>query len=131
MAADSAGRSGLVRNDSRRAQLALSLGELGSLRSSTSSAPPMVSTLPSLSSCKAAGGLAAMGWLAAPRACSAAVRSPHRGWIRFERVYDGPVEDLWALWTTKVNRYYYACGCASGAKGLLWMTEGVCLLRAP
>jgi uncharacterized protein YndB with AHSA1/START domain len=21
--------------------------------------------------------------------------------IRFERVYDGPVEDLWALWTTK------------------------------
>ena len=21
--------------------------------------------------------------------------------IRFERVYDGPVDDLWALWTTK------------------------------
>jgi uncharacterized protein YndB with AHSA1/START domain len=23
--------------------------------------------------------------------------------IRFERVYDGPVEDLWALWTTKAG----------------------------
>ena len=31
----------------------------------------------------------------------APVREPEPRRIRFERVYDGPVEDLWALWTTK------------------------------
>lgn len=25
----------------------------------------------------------------------------NRKWIRFERTYDGPVDDLWDLWTTK------------------------------
>ena len=29
------------------------------------------------------------------------VSEPEPRPIRFERVYDGPVEDLWALWTTK------------------------------
>jgi uncharacterized protein YndB with AHSA1/START domain len=29
------------------------------------------------------------------------VSQPEPRPIRFERVYDGPVEDLWALWTTK------------------------------
>jgi uncharacterized protein YndB with AHSA1/START domain len=29
------------------------------------------------------------------------VSKPEPRPIRFERVYDGPVEDLWALWTTK------------------------------
>jgi len=29
------------------------------------------------------------------------VDKPEHRPIRFERVYDGPVEDLWALWTTK------------------------------
>jgi uncharacterized protein YndB with AHSA1/START domain len=29
------------------------------------------------------------------------VGKPEARRLRFERVYDGPVEDLWALWTTK------------------------------
>jgi len=38
--------------------------------------------------------------------------------IRFERVFDGPVEDLWALWTTK--------------EGLeAWFAPGGCSLEAP
>ena len=38
--------------------------------------------------------------------------------IRFERVYDGPVEDLWALWTTK--------------EGLeAWWAPGGCRLEVP
>ena len=33
--------------------------------------------------------------------------------IRFERVYDGPVEDLWALWTTKegFEKWFAPEGC--------------------
>jgi uncharacterized protein YndB with AHSA1/START domain len=33
--------------------------------------------------------------------------------IRFERVYDGPVEDLWALWTTKegLEEWFAPEGC--------------------
>jgi uncharacterized protein YndB with AHSA1/START domain len=33
--------------------------------------------------------------------------------IRFERVYDGPVEDLWALWTTKegLEAWFAPGGC--------------------
>ena len=38
--------------------------------------------------------------------------------IRFERVYDGPVEDLWALWTTK-----------DGVEA--WFAPGGCRLEAP
>lgn len=38
--------------------------------------------------------------------------------IRFERVYDGPVEDLWALWTTK-----------EGIEA--WFAPGGCRLEAP
>jgi uncharacterized protein YndB with AHSA1/START domain len=33
--------------------------------------------------------------------------------IRFERVYDGPVDDLWALWTTKegIEEWFSPEGC--------------------
>jgi len=38
---------------------------------------------------------------------------PQAAPIRFERVYDGPVDDLWALWTTKegVEAWFAPGGC--------------------
>ncbi len=38
---------------------------------------------------------------------------PEAAPIRFERVYDGPVDDLWALWTTKdgLEAWFAPGGC--------------------
>jgi uncharacterized protein YndB with AHSA1/START domain len=41
------------------------------------------------------------------------VSKPEPRPIKFERVYDGPVEDLWALWTTKdgLEEWFAPEGC--------------------
>lgn len=42
------------------------------------------------------------------------VSKPEPRPIRFERVYDGPVEDIWALWTTKdgLEEWFAPEGCS-------------------
>jgi hypothetical protein len=43
-------------------------------------------------------------------------RKPGRGAIRLSREFAHPDK---ARWEAEINRQYYACGCSSGAKGLL------------
>lgn len=43
-------------------------------------------------------------------------RKPGRGLIRLSPEFRHPEKDQWEA---SINRYYYACGCSSGAKGLL------------
>lgn len=43
-------------------------------------------------------------------------RKPGRGIIRLSPEFRHPEKDQWEA---SINRYYYACGCSSGAKGLL------------
>jgi len=45
-------------------------------------------------------------------------RKPGRGIIRLSSEFRHPEKDQWEA---AINRYYYACGCSSGAKGLLVM----------
>jgi hypothetical protein len=46
------------------------------------------------------------------------VRKRGRGTITLSAKFDHPQKQQWEA---DINRYYYACGCASGAKGLLVM----------
>lgn len=43
-------------------------------------------------------------------------RKPGRGIIRLSSEFRHPEKDQWEA---SINRYYYACGCSSGAKGFL------------
>jgi len=43
-------------------------------------------------------------------------RKPGRGVIRLSLEFSHPEKQQWE---SDINRYYYACGCASSAKGLL------------
>lgn len=45
-------------------------------------------------------------------------RKPGRGTIRLSPEFKHPQREQWEA---GINRYYYACGCASSAKGLLLM----------
>jgi len=45
-------------------------------------------------------------------------RKPGRGTIRLSPEFKHPEKEQWEA---DINRYYYACGCSSGAKGLLVM----------
>ena len=45
-------------------------------------------------------------------------RKPGRGTIRLSPAFKHPEKERWEA---DVNRYYYACGCSTGAKGLLLM----------
>jgi hypothetical protein len=45
-------------------------------------------------------------------------RKPGRGTIRLSPDFKHPEREQWEA---SINRYYYACGCSSGAKGLLLM----------
>jgi hypothetical protein len=45
-------------------------------------------------------------------------RKPGRGKIRLSPDFEHPEKEQWEA---ALNRYYYACGCSSGAKGLLLM----------
>lgn len=46
------------------------------------------------------------------------LRKPGRGTIRLAPEFEHPEKQQWE---SDINRFYYACGCASGAKGLLVM----------
>jgi hypothetical protein len=46
------------------------------------------------------------------------VRGTGRGTIQLSREFEHTEKERWEA---DLNRYYYACGCASGAKGLLLM----------
>lgn len=45
-------------------------------------------------------------------------RKPGRGTFTLSPEFEHPEKQQWEA---DINRYYYACGCASGAKGLLIM----------
>jgi hypothetical protein len=45
-------------------------------------------------------------------------RKPGRGTIRLSPEFKHPEREQWE---SNINRYYYACGCSTGAKGLLGM----------
>jgi len=46
------------------------------------------------------------------------VRKRGLGKITLSATFEHPEKQKWE---TDINRYYYACGCASGAKGLMFM----------
>ena len=46
------------------------------------------------------------------------VRRAGRGTITLSPEFEHPLKQQWEA---DINRYYYACGCASGARGLLLM----------
>jgi uncharacterized membrane protein YeaQ/YmgE (transglycosylase-associated protein family) len=46
------------------------------------------------------------------------VRKRGLGKITLSPTFEHPEKQKWE---TDINRYYYACGCASGAKGLIFM----------
>jgi hypothetical protein len=56
----------------------------------------------------------ALNALTAPRP----FRRRGRGQIRLSPEFDHPERETWEA---SINRYYHACGCSSGAKGLLLM----------
>lgn len=45
-------------------------------------------------------------------------RKRGRGLIRLSAEFDHPEKEQWQA---QINRYYYACGCSTGAKGLMMM----------